>query len=129
MDRIGWHDTDPWVPILIPGATNVTIFQHIKPILVEGELVCYDADSLRTALWNTRIQSAVDKKAIEADGKRNKIEYFMVEGRSQNDQVRRYTFTWTRIKDIVWPPLQAIKQGPVPFTVRFYAQKVVETTP
>lgn len=130
LDRIVWGDSDPWVPIEIPGALTVTIFQHIKPIRIEGRLLCLDVDSFQTVFYETDVQRTAGRQtAIDEWGGRRRIEYFHVWLKDHEGKSREFALEGVRIRQIEWPLLQKNVIEPSAFTVHFYAEKIEEVIP
>ena len=126
-DTIQWADSDPWVPIEIPGAVYVSTFQHIKPVKIEGTLTCYDYESMRKCLFETDIQTAEGQQyAVTETGMRYRIGYFHVTGLDQKSNPREYALHGVRIRNIQYPSLSKNEAGPQPFTIHFYAEYIEE---
>lgn len=127
VGSIVWGDSDPWVPTEFPGATNVTVFQRIRPARIEGILECFDVDSFITAFYKTDIQVAAGNQfAIYESGDRKKIEYFHVTGKKHDGSTKEYAFTGVRVKQVESPMLSVDEPKANPFRVYFYAEKVEE---
>lgn len=127
VGSIVWGDSDPWVPTEFPGAENVTVFQHIRPVRIEGILECFDVDSFITAFYKTDIQVAAGSQyAISESGERKKIEYFHVTGKKHDGSTKEYVFTGVRVRQVESPLLSVDEPKANPFRVHFYAEKVEE---
>ena len=125
VGSIVWGDSDPWVPTEFPGAENVTVFQHIQPVRIEGILECFDVDSFITVFYETDIQAeAGNQYAISESGQRKKIEYFHVTGKKHDGSTKEYAFTGVRVKQVEVPLLSVDEPKANPFRVHFYAEKV-----
>ena len=87
VDNIVWGDSDPWIPMEYPTALTVTDFQHVKPVLIEGILECFDVDSFITVFYETDIQVAAGNQfAIYESGQRKRIEFFHVTGKDHDGE-------------------------------------------
>lgn len=127
VGSIVWGDSDPWVPTEFPGAENVTVFQHIKPVRIEGILECFDVDSFITAFYKTDIQATSGSQfAISESGERKKIEYFHVTEKKHDGSTKEYAFTGVRVRQVESPLLSMDEPKANPFRIHFYAEKVEE---
>lgn len=127
VDKIKWSDSDPWVPVEIPLADYVKIWQHIKPVRIEGILVCFDVQSINAAFYQQDVQAQEgDQFAVSGTGRKNKIEYFHATGKDHEGETKDYAFQNVRIRQIEWPELAKNEAKPEPFIIHFYAEKVEE---
>lgn len=126
-DTIQWGDSDPWVPIEIPGAEYVSVFQHIKPVRIEGSLTCFDAAAIRKVFFQTDVQKASGVQyAISSSGQRKRIEYFHVLGIDHKGSEKEYSLVGVRIRNIEFPAFSKNEAEPRPFTVHFFAEYIEE---
>ena len=124
---IVWGDSNPWIPMEYPTALAITDFQHVKPVLIEGVLECFDVDSFMTVFYQTDIQVAAGNQfAISESGQRKKIEYFHVTGKKHDGSTKEYAFTGVRVRQVEAPLLSVDEPKANPFRVHFYAEKVEE---
>lgn len=127
VDRINWKDSDPWIVLPIP-AGNTNIYQNLRPVQIEGRLICLDVASMYTAFYATDIDNA-DGNQYAVDpttGKKHTIEYFVVAGIDHTGTAVTYTFTNVRVRTIGIEELTE-KGKETPFAISFYADKVVKS--
>lgn len=126
VSDITWSDSDPYVPIEIPGAVTVEIFQKVKPNKVEGTIFAYDFASIRTVFYETDIQTtAGNQYAVTEAGDRNWIGYFLAQGKDSAGVNRKFSFVKMRIRNIEWPrQSKEPTTKPDPIAIHFYAEQV-----
>lgn len=127
IESIAWKDSDPWVVLPIPAGES-NIYQHLRPVQIEGKLICKDVNSMYTAFYETDVDDlAGNQYAIDpTTGKKNVIEYFVVYGVAQDGTAYTYTFTNVRVKTISIGELKE-KGTETPWIIEFYAEKVVKS--
>jgi hypothetical protein len=118
-----WEDNNPWELIEIPAGAMVR--QHIHPVHLEGEIICRDFATLYTALYNTVVNTDsnnVDHKAIDANGTKWNIGYFvMVIAAGQASSITA-TFANPKIKSVSFDSAQLGKDNMI--KVKFTSEGV-----
>jgi len=123
VNQVKWSENNPWIKIPIPAGT--TIYQKIVPLQIEGEMICYNVVSIREIFYATDIQSAAgDQFAMDEDGDRNAIEYFLIKLMDIGGTTHTYSFQNVRIETINLGKAEEEYGGESPWIIKFTAEKV-----
>lgn len=125
VKSIIWKDSDPWVILEIPVGSN--IFQHLRKVLVDGEMKCLDIQSMYNAFYTIDVSSEAGmQQAINPNtGKKSKIDYFSVKVR---DALSKFEYSYL-FSDMIIQTVElgnlGEKRGETPWIVKFLAESVV----